>query len=57
MAIELTGCPDCDKSLSETKELCPTHTLEMITAQITFWADKAIETLKKIKEQENAERR
>jgi hypothetical protein len=47
-----TGCKECDK-MPHT-ELCPIHTLEMISAQMTFWTNKAVETLKKIKEQENA---
>ncbi len=37
--IKLTGCPDCDKSLLETKDLCLKHRLEMIEAQMFYWTN------------------
>jgi hypothetical protein len=41
-----TGCKACDEQ--QGTELCPMHRLEMISAQITYWTDRACETLKEI---------
>ena len=51
MGIELTGCDACDKSLAESKDLCNFHKLEMISAQLTFWTNRACEVIKLIQEE------
>ena len=55
MGIELTGCEDCDKTLAEKKDLCPKHQVEMISAQLSYWAKRLEEALEK--EHENDTKR
>lgn len=45
MGIELTGCPECDKSLLKNKDLCTKHRLDMIGAQVSYWMRQWEETL------------
>ena len=49
MKIELTGCEDCDKTLAESRDLCPKHQVEMISAQLSYWAKRLEEALEKEK--------
>ena len=48
-----TGCKKCNK-MPHT-ELCPIHRLEMISAQISYWTQCAVDTLEELKKEKQNE--